>query len=150
MFRYKINLAACRHSARHAVAGWKMRSTSRITSLPVCVCVFVYTGQTSATSEQRTTGDGQQTNQGQASAVSTQQQTGLGGATQTTNNQGVIQALQQAGGGNSGGGGGGTQSSNNQVNIVTNQEQQNVEGTLINVHGGNEGTVIVNTNEGGG
>ena len=135
-------------------------------------------GQTSATSEQRTTGDRQQTNQGDARAVSVQQQTGLGGATQTTSNQGVVQSLQQAFGGgvgdgdsNSGSdsgdsdssdsdsgdsdsgnsdigsGGGGQQVSNSQVNIQSNQQQQNVEGSLINVQGGNEGLVIVNTNQ---
>lgn len=101
-------------------------------------------GETSATSVQTSSGEGQQTNQGQATAVSTQQQSGLGGATQVTNNQGVIQALQEAKGG---GGGTGEQSSNNQVNIESNQLQQNVNGTLVNVHEGNQGVVIVNTND---
>lgn len=102
-------------------------------------------GETSAISNQHSTGNGQQTNQGEANAISFQQQSGLGGATQTTNNQAAIQALQQAGGG--GGGGGGAQSSNNEVNIMSTQLQQNVEGTLVNVHAGNKGVVIVNTND---
>lgn len=100
-------------------------------------------GETSATSEQQTTGDGVQTNQGTATAVSVQQQTGLGGATQTTNNQGVIQALQQAQGGSGGGG----QSSDNQVVINSSQLQQNVDGTLVNVQPGSQGIVIVNTQD---
>ncbi|XP_037081769.1 uncharacterized protein LOC119102501 [Pollicipes pollicipes] len=99
-------------------------------------------GQTSATSNQQSTGD-TQTNQGQATGVSVQQQTGLGGAVQTTNNAAAIEALQQAGGG----GGGGSQSSNNQVNIMSTQLQQNVEGTLVNVEAGHTGVVIVNTND---
>jgi len=101
-------------------------------------------GQTNAFSEQHSTGN-QQTNRGQASGVSTQQQSGLGGATQTTNNQALVQALQQSGGGS--GGGGGQQSSNNQVNIMSSQLQQNVEGTLVNVEAGNKGVVIVNTQD---
>ncbi|XP_043233018.1 uncharacterized transmembrane protein DDB_G0289901-like [Amphibalanus amphitrite] len=103
-------------------------------------------GQTSATSNQHSTGN-TQTNQGEASAVSVQQQSGLGGATQTTNNQAVINALQQAAGGGAGGAGSGEQSSNNQVNINSSQLQQNVEGTLVNVNSGNKGVVIVNTND---
>ena len=34
-----------------------------------------------------------------------------------------------------------------QVNIQSSQLQQNVEGTLVNVNAGNEGVVIVNTND---
>ena len=71
-------------------------------------------GQTSAISNQQSTGNSQ-TNQGEASAVSVQQQSGLGGATQVTNNQAAIEALQQATGAGAGTGGPGQQSSNNQV-----------------------------------
>ncbi|XP_043209169.1 uncharacterized protein LOC122374462 isoform X1 [Amphibalanus amphitrite] len=110
-------------------------------------------GETHATSVQNSTGDGQQTNRGEAGAVSMQKQTGLGGATQATNNQGAVQALQTTGtggsdgssdGSDSGSGGAGRQVSNNQVNIVSSQRQQNVEGSLINVQGGNKGVVMVN------
>ncbi|KAF0303230.1 hypothetical protein FJT64_024809 [Amphibalanus amphitrite] len=106
-------------------------------------------GETHATSVQNSTGDGQQTNRGEAGAVSVQKQTGLGGATQATNNQGAVQALQTTGtgssdGSDSGSGGAGRQVSNNQVNIVSSQQQQNVEGSLINVQGGNKGVVMVN------
>ncbi|XP_043198872.1 uncharacterized protein LOC122368726 [Amphibalanus amphitrite] len=100
-------------------------------------------GETHATSVQNSAGDGQQTNRGEAGAVSVQKQTGLGGATQSTVNQGTIESLQRA----EGGGGGGRQSSDNQVTINSSQLQQNVDGTLVNVQAGHEGVVIINTND---
>ena len=112
----------------------------------VIFSLHTHPGETSATSVQTSSGTGQQTNQGEASAVSVQQQTGLGGATQVTNNQGVINALQQASGG-AGGGGGGSQSFDREVSIQPTQLPQNVIGTLVNVHDGNQGIVIINTND---
>merc|ERR1712212_566966 len=70
-------------------------------------------GETNASSNQTSTGNGGGTNTGQASGVSVQQQSGLGGATQVT--------------------------------INTQQTQQNVNGTLVNVQAGNKGVVILNT-----
>ena len=109
----------------------------------VTACNPPLAGKTSATSVQNSTGDGQQTNQGEAGAVSVQKQTGLGGATQTTINQGDIKSLQRS----EGGGGGGQQSSDNKVTINSSQLQQNVNGTLVNVQGGHQGVVIINTSD---
>ena len=83
---------------------------------------------------------------GNGTLFSVEQQDSLTNASQTTSNQGVIQTLQQLGG--VGNGTNGTlQSSNTQVNIQATQEQENVEGTLVNVGEGHQGVVIINTND---
>lgn len=55
-------------------------------------------GETSASSNQTSSEGGGGTNVGMASGVSVQQQSGLGGATQVTNNQALIQAAQESAG----------------------------------------------------
>ena len=83
---------------------------------------------------------------GNDTLFSVEEQDSLTNASQITTNQGVIQALQQLGG--VGNGTNSTlQASNTQVNVQATQEQENVEGTLVNVGEGHQGVVIINTND---
>ena len=75
---------------------------------------------------------------------SVEEQDGLTNASQSTSNQGVVQALQQLTGDGSGGG---LQAANTQVNVQATQEQQNANGTFVHVQEGHQGVVIINTND---